>query len=134
MITVRWTCDDGRAGSLALDGRNRWSIGRAGGSAGDGGDDAPTVVVDNPMVSRTAMVVRETGAGPVVFRGQRENGARVTITGPDGSEQWLDEGTAGHLAAGTSQVELVVRDVVIAALEVDVAPRAANDEPVDISA
>ena len=127
MITVRWTCDDGRAGSLALDGRTRWSIGR-------GADDAPTVVVDNPMVSRTAMVVRETAAGPVVFRGQRENGARVTITGPDGSEQWLDEGTAGNLAVGTSHVELVVRDVVIASLEVDVAPHAASDEPVDISA
>jgi len=127
MITVRWTCDDGRAGSLALDARTRWSIGR-------GADDAPTVVVDNPMVSRTAMVVRETAAGPVVFRGQRENGARVTITGPDGAEQWLDEGTAGHLAVGTSRVELVVRDVVIASLEVDVAPRAATDEPVDMSA
>lgn len=129
MITVRWTCEDGRAGSLALDGRTRWSIGRAADA-----EDGPTVVVDNPMVSRAAMVVRETAAGPVVFRGQRENGARVTITGPDGSEQWLDEGTAGHLAVGTSQVELVVRDVVIASLEVEVAPRAATDEPVDISA
>jgi len=130
MITVRWTCDDGRTGSLTLDAGTRWSIGRA---AGDG-DGATTVVVDNPMVSRTAMVVRETAAGPVVFRGQRENGARVTIAGPDGSEQWLDEGTAGHLVEGTSHVQLVVRDVVVVSLQVEVEPRVSADPRVDVSA
>ena len=74
MISVSWTCDDGREGTVDLTEKTRWSIGRGG-----SGGDQPTVVVDHPMVSRIAMVVRETSAGPVVFRGQRENGARVTI-------------------------------------------------------
>lgn len=129
MISVRWTCDDGQNGSMSLSETARWSIGR-GGSV----DEQPTVVVNHPMVSRIAMVVRDTSVGPVVFRGQRENGARVTIHGPDGSEQWLDEGTAGNLADGVSRVELVVRDVVIASLDVDVEPRSTADEPVEISA
>jgi len=127
MISVSWTCDDGREGTVDLAEKTRWSIGRGG-----SGDEQPTVIVDHPMVSRIAMVVRETSAGPVVFRGQRENGARVTIAGPDGSEQWLDEGTAGYLVPGTSRVELVVRDVVIAALEVEVTPRSTAGEPAEL--
>ena len=129
MISVSWTCDDGQNGSMPLTESERWSIGR-GGSV----DEQPTVVVDHPMVSRVAMVVRDTSAGPVVFRGQRENGARVTIHGPDGSEQWLDEGTAGSLVDGVSRVELVVREVVIAALDINVEPQSTVDEPVEISA
>ncbi len=123
MISVSWTCADGRHGAVDLVDEERWTIGRG------GADEEPTVVVDHPMVSRLAMVVRDTAAGPVVFRGQRENGARVTIAGPDGSEQWLDEGTAGNLQPGTSTVELVVRDVVVVALEVEVAPPATAEEP-----
>lgn len=126
MISVSWTCADGRTGSIDLVDENRWSIGR-------GGEPEPTVVVDEPMVSRLAMVVRDTDAGPVVFRGQRENGARVTIVGPDGAEQWLDEGVAGHLTEGLHRVELVVRDVVVVALDV-VVPASAKQDRVDLSA
>lgn len=127
MISVTWTCVDGRRGSIDLAHEQRWSVGRGGGA------DSPTLVVDHPMVSRLAMVVRDTDAGPVVFRGQRENGARVTVLGPDGTLQWLDEGMAGHLADGMHHVELVVREEVIVRAEVQVA-LAHREDPLDLPA
>lgn len=128
MISLTWTCVDGRTGTADLADGERWSVGRG------GGDEMPSLVVDESMVSRMAVVVRDSDVGPVVFRGQRENGARVTIDGPDGDQQWLDENDAGTLAVGLNRVELVVRDVVIVALEIDVPVSETGQDRADLSA
>ena len=113
MITVTWKTADGETGETQLSADDKWTFGRAGGA------DEPTVAVDNPLVSRTALVIRDSGPGPVVFRGQRDNGAKVALVSLIGSVTWLDEGTAGNLTAEENRVELTIDDEVLITVDVD---------------
>jgi hypothetical protein len=112
VIIVTWKTASGETGEVQLDGDDKWTFGRV------GADDEPTVGVDNPLISRLALVIRDAGPGPVVFRGQRDNGAKVSLIGVDGSVVWLDEGTAGNLAAGENRVELSIGDEIVVTAEV----------------
>ena len=108
-----WKTAAGETGETRLSGDDKWTFGRTGGA------DAPTVGVDNPLVSRTALVIRDSGPGPVVFRGQRDNGAKVALVSLIGSVTWLDEGTAGNLTAEENRVELSINDEVLITVDVE---------------
>lgn len=112
MITVTWKTADGATGEATLAGDEKWTFGRS------GGDDV-TVGVDNPRISRSALVIRDAGPGPVVFRGQRDNGAKVALISVIGSTTWLDEGTAGNLSAEENRVELSLDDEVLVTVDVE---------------
>lgn len=112
MFTVTWKTADDQSGSVVLVGDDKWSFGRAGGA------ETPTVVSDNPLVSRTALVIRDSGPGPVVFRGQRDNGAHVTLINVDGHTTWLDEGTAGNLSPLEHRVEFTMRGELLISIDV----------------
>ena len=71
MFTVTWKTASGDSGEVELVGDDKWTFGRSGGA------EENTVAIDNPAVSRTALVIRDRGPGPVVFRGQKDNGAKV---------------------------------------------------------
>ena len=77
------------------------------------------MAVDNPAVSRTALVIRDAGPGPVVFRGQIDNGAKVALVSVIGSITWLDEGTAGNLTAEENRVEFSINDEVLVTIDVE---------------
>ncbi len=111
-----WKTADGETGETQLSGDEKWTFGR---TAGAGATEEPTVSVDNPLVSRTALVIRDAGPGPVVFRGQRDNGAKVALVSLIGSTTWLDEGTAGNLSAEENRVELSLDDEVLITVDVD---------------
>jgi hypothetical protein len=113
VITVKWTTSTGETGETQLSGDDKWTFGRSG-----GGDDL-TATTDNPAVSRTALVIRDSGPGPVVFRGQTDNGAKVALVSVIGSRTWLDEGTAGNITAEENRVELSIQDEVILTVDVD---------------
>ena len=108
-----WTTADGESGETRLSGDDKWTFGRTGGA------DEPTVGVDDPLVSRTALVIRDSGPGPVVFRGQRDNGAKVALVSVIGSVTWLDEGTAGNLTAEENRVELSLDGRVLVTVDVE---------------
>ena len=110
---MTWKTSDGKNGETQLSGDDKWTVGRVGGA------DEPTVAIDNPLVSRTALVIRDAGPGPVVFRGQRDNGAKVALIGVIGSVTWLDEGTAGNLTAEENRVELSIDDEVLITVDVE---------------
>lgn len=113
MITVTWKNADGSAGETELEGDDKWTFGRGGGA------EDLTVTVDNPAVSRTALVIRDSGPGPVVFRGQTDNGAKVALISVIGSTTWLDEGTAGNLSAEENRVEFSIGDEVLVTIDVE---------------
>ncbi len=113
MITVTWKTADGDSGECQLSGDDKWTFGRSGGA------EEPTVGIDNPRISRTALVIRDAGPGPVVFRGQRDNGAKVALIGVIGSTTWLAEGTAGNLSAEENRVEFSLDDEVLVTIDVD---------------
>ena len=108
-----WKTAAGESGEVQLSGDDKWTFGRTGGA------DEPTVGVDHPLVSRTALVIRDSGPGPVVFRGQRDNGAKVALVSVIGSVTWLDEGTAGNLTAEENRVELSLDDEVLVTVDVE---------------
>ena len=56
--------------------------------------------------------------GPVVFRGQNDNGAKVALISVIGSTTWLDEGTAGNLSAEENRVEFLIGDEVLITIDV----------------
>jgi len=111
-----WKTATGEAGEVELSGDDKWTLGRAGAT---GGAEAPTVGIDHPLISRTALVIRDAGPGPVVFRGQRDNGAKVALVSLIGSVTWLDEGTAGNLSAEENRVELSLDDEVLVTIDVE---------------
>ncbi|MCL8249831.1 hypothetical protein AERO_00415 [Aeromicrobium fastidiosum] len=113
MITVMWKTAAGETGEVQLSGDDKWTFGRTGGA------EEPTVGVDHPLVSRTALVIRDSGPGPVVFRGQRDNGAKVSLVSVIGSVTWLDEGTAGNLTAEENRVELSLDGEVLVTVDVE---------------
>ena len=108
-----WKTAAGDTGEVMLDVDDKWTFGRT------GGVEDLTVAVDNPAVSRTALVIRDSGPGPVVFRGQIDNGAKVALVSVIGSITWLDEGTAGNLTAEENRVELSINDEVLVTIDVE---------------
>lgn len=112
MITVTWTTAAGTSGEMQLVGDDKWTFGRTDGA------EIPTVSIDNPLISRAALVIRDAGPGPVVFRGQRDNGVKVAVISVIGSVTWLDEGTARNLSAEENRVELSLDDEVLVTVDV----------------
>lgn len=112
MFTVTWKTVTGESGEVVLVGDDKWTFGRSGGA------EENTVSVEDPAVSRTALVIRDTGPGPVVFRGQIDNGAKVALISVIGSTTWLDEGTAGNLSAEENRVEFSMGDEVLVTVDV----------------
>lgn len=100
MITVMWNLASGEQGEVQLEGDQKWTFGR-----GAVSPDRYSLVIDDDSVSRSALVVRDSGPGPVVFRGQRDNGAQVGLVQSTGSTIWLDEGTAQNLTTDAHRVE-----------------------------
>jgi hypothetical protein len=113
VITVTWKTAAGESGVTTLSGDDKWTFGRTGGA------EEPTVGVDNPLISRSALVIRDSGPGPVVFRGQRDNGVKVALISLIGSTTWLDEGTACNLSAEENRVQLSLDDEVLVTADVE---------------
>ncbi|MFI5429502.1 hypothetical protein [Aeromicrobium sp. UC242_57] len=112
MITVTWKTAEGESGEVQLVGDDKWTFGRADGS------ETPTVSVDHPLISRSALVIRDAGPGPVVFRGQRDNGAKVALISVIGSVTLIDEGTASNLSAEENRVELSMDGEVLVTVDI----------------
>jgi len=112
VFTVTWKTASGEGGEVVLEDDDKWTFGRAGGA------EENTVSVDNPAVSRTALVIRDSGPGPIVFRGQIDNGAKVALISVIGSTTWLEEGTAGNLSAEENRVEFSIGDEVLVTVDV----------------
>lgn len=113
MITVMWKTAAGDTGEMVLGVDDKWTCGRA------GGVEDLSVAIDNPAVSRTALVIRDSGPGPIVFRGQIDNGVKVALVSVIGSITWLDEGTAGNLTAEENRVELSINGEVLITIDVE---------------
>jgi hypothetical protein len=113
VITVMWKTAKGETGEVELEGEDKWTFGRT------GGVEDLTVAVDDAAVSRTALVIRDSGPGPVVFRGQIDNGAKVALVSVIGSITWLDEGTAGNLTAEENRVEFSLNGEVLVTIDVE---------------
>lgn len=116
MLIVRYQLSTGERGEDVVVSGDKWVFGRP------GGDETPDVVVDDRRISRTSLVVRDSGPGPVVFRGQRGS-ASVRLLGSDGSAVELAEGTAGHFTSEARRVELALDGERVIAIEVDFAER-----------
>jgi len=102
MLTVKWELASGETGQIALDNGDKWSFGRV------GAEEPPTVVTDDPRISRNALTIRDSGPGPVVFRGQRGDAVSITVVSADGSERPIPEGTAYLLDEDARRIELAV--------------------------
>lgn len=100
VINVLWSLASGEKGEVQLQGARKWTFGR-----GSIGTDPYTVGLDDPNISRSALVIRDSGPGPVVFRGQRDNGAEVGLVQSTGSTIWLEEGSAQNLTAEAHRIE-----------------------------
>ncbi|MEH3034372.1 MAG: hypothetical protein PGN07_10135 [Aeromicrobium erythreum] len=117
MLIVKYQLGTGEAGEDVVVGDAKWVFGRP------DGDDVPDLASSDRRVSRTSLVVRDSGPGPVVFRGQRGEAARVVMIATDGTETPLAEGTAGHFTTTTRRVELSIAGERVVTLEVDFAER-----------
>lgn len=117
MLIVRYSLADGTVGEDIVHGDRKWVFGRP------GGGEEPDVSVSDPRVSRSALVVRDSGPGPVVFCGQRGTQARVGLVDTEGSTTWLEEGTAGNLTDSAHTVVLVVDETELVRIDVDFADR-----------
>lgn len=119
MITVMWNLASGEQGEVQLEGDQKWTFGR-----GNAGKDRFALRIDDNKVSRSALVIRDSGPGPVVFRGQRDNGALVGLVQSTGSTIWLEEGTAQNLSTGAHRVEFYTDDNLVLTVNVtfDVRP------------
>lgn len=122
MLIVRYRLDNGESDEHVLIGDDKWSFGRP------GTEEPPTVSTDDTRISRGALVIRDSGPGPVVYRGQRGDVARVGLISSDGSTQWLGEGKAGHLTDEASRVEFHLGDEHVITLEVEFAERGSVKE------
>lgn len=117
MLIVKYQLASGVSGEDVVVTGDKWVFGRP------DGDDSPDVSVDDRRVSRGALVIRDSGPGPVVFRGQRGDAARVGLVSTDGTTAWLTEGTAGHFTATARRVEMYLGDEHVVTIEVDFAER-----------
>ena len=102
MLTVKWELASGESGQVAVESDDKWSFGRL------GGDEVPTVVTDDPRISRNALTIRDSGPGPVVFRGQRGDAVDITVVNVDGTIRPIPEGTAYLLDENARRIELTV--------------------------
>jgi hypothetical protein len=102
MLTVKWQLASGETGQIAVENDDKWSFGRVGGA-----DEPPTVVTEDPRISRNALTIRDSGPGPVIFRGQRGDAVSITVVSVDGSERPIPEGTAYLLDEDARRIELV---------------------------
>ena len=102
MLTVKWELASGETGQVAVENGDKWSFGRV------GADEVPTVVTDDPRISRNALTIRDSGPGPVVFRGQRGDAVDITVMNVDGTERPIPEGTAYLLDEDARRIELSV--------------------------
>ena len=118
MLIVRYQLGSGDSGEDVLVGdAAKWTFGRP------GSDEPPTVPTDDSRISRNALVIRDSGPGPVVFRGQRGDAARVGLISSDGSTEWLSESKAGHMTDEARRVEFHLGEEHIITVEVDFADR-----------
>ena len=117
MLIVRFRLSSGVSGEDVLVGDDKWSFGRP------GADEPPTVSTDDSRISRNALVIRDSGPGPVVFRGQRGDNARVGLISTDGTTEWLSESKAGHMTDEARRVDFHLGDEHIITIEVDFADR-----------
>lgn len=117
MLIVKYHLSSGESGEDVLVGDAKWTFGRP------GADEPPTVKTDDSRISRNALVIRDSGPGPVVFRGQRGDAARVGLISTDGSTEWLSEAKAGHMTDEARRVEFHLGDEHIITVEVDFADR-----------
>ena len=117
MLIVRYRLSSGVSGEDVLVGDDKWSFGRP------GADEPPTVSTDDSRISRNALVIRDSGPGPVVFRGQRGDNARVGLISTDGTTEWLSESKAGHMTDEARRVDFHLGDEHIITIEVDFADR-----------
>lgn len=102
MLTVKWELASGETGQVAVENGDKWSFGRV------GAEEPPTVVTEDPRISRNALTVRDSGPGPVVFRGQRGDAVSIAVVNVDGSERPIPEGTAYLLGEDARRIELSV--------------------------
>ena len=116
MLIVRYQLSTGERGEDVVVSGDKWVFGRP------GGDETPDVAIDDRRISRTSLVIRDSGPGPVVFRGQRGS-ATVRLISTDGTAVELAEGTAGHFTAAARRVELALEGERVVAIEVDFAER-----------
>ena len=117
MLIVRYHLSSGESGEDVLVGDAKWSFGRP------GAEEPPTVPTDDSRISRNALVIRDSGPGPVVFRGQRGDVARIGLISADGSTEWLSEAKAGHMTDEARRVEFHLGDEHIITVEVEFADR-----------
>jgi len=117
VLIVRYRLSSGASGEDVLVGDDKWSFGRP------GADEPPTVSTDDSRISRNALVIRDSGPGPVVFRGQRGDNARVGLISTDGTTEWLSESKAGHMTDEARRVDFHLGDEHIITIEVDFADR-----------
>lgn len=119
MITVTWNLVSGAQGAVELEGDQKWTFGRAGAA-----DGQYFLGVDDPNVSRSSLIIRDSAPGPVVFRGQRDNGAQVGVLTDAGQTIWLEEGTACNLTADARRIEFYSGDELLLTIAVDFDARA----------
>lgn len=117
MLIVRYHLSSGESGEDVLVGDAKWSFGRP------GTEEPPTVPTDDSRISRNALVIRDSGPGPVIFRGQRGDVARIGLISADGSTEWLSEAKAGHMTDEARRVEFHLGDEHIITVEVEFADR-----------
>lgn len=79
-------------------------------------DGSTYVFVRLPYVSDPALVVTATGGQPVVYRGQRDNGAIVELTTPSGGSSTPAPGQKVSLTRSGSRVELRFPDLTFTAV------------------
>lgn len=116
MLIVRYELSDGTFGEDMVLAGQRWIFGRP------VGEVSPSVAVEDRRVSRTSLVVRDSGPGPVVFRGQRGDAA-VGLISTVGTTQWLEEGTAGNLTPDARRVAMHVGGEHVITMEIEFADR-----------
>ena len=117
MLIVKYRLASGTTGEDVVLAGEKWTFGRR------GGEEDPTVPTTDRRVSRGALVVRDSGPGPVVFRGQRGDQAAVGLVSSEGTTQWLAEGTAGNLTADAHRVEMYLGEEHVITLEIEFADR-----------
>lgn len=117
VLIVKYQLGSGESGEDVLVGDGKWSFGRP------GTEEPPTVSTDDTRISRGALVIRDSGPGPVVYRGQRGTAARVGLISADGSTKWLSEAKAGHLTDDARRVEFHLGEEHVITVEVEFADR-----------
>ena len=112
MLTVKWQLASGESGQVAVQDDDKWSFGRV------GADEPPTVVTDDPRISRNALTIRDSGPGPVIFRGQRGDAVGIRVISVDGSERQIPEGTAYLLDEHARRIEVTVEGALMLTVQV----------------